>query len=248
MSTRRIIAIADPHLGSIEGDVERMVEFIRSIDPTSTQLLFLGDLFHIWAGPRKYHTASVKTLMEELAIFRQKGGISYLIAGNRDVFFPEISDPTHTKPFPFSIISGEHCHIQLGKHRIVAVHGDTVNSKDLQYLKWRKLIRHWLFRGIFHLIPAFGVKRIMVSLERKLKGTNMAFRKSFPEEEWCRFLEEIHQRLSPDLLLAGHFHPETPIVTELKDLKGVVVPAWNPTGEYLEIDTDLTLTFKSFHS
>lgn len=245
MNPHNLIVIADPHLGSVEGDVQQMVDFIRSIDTHSTQLLFLGDLFHIWAGPQKYHTTKVMTLMKELSSFRKRGGVSYLIAGNRDVFLPEITNPAHTHPFPFSFISGEYCFIELAGSKIVAAHGDTINSKDLQYLKWRKVVRSWWFRAFFNLIPAFWVKKIMISLERKLKGTNMAFRKVFPDEEWQHFLKMIDQTFNPDLLIAGHFHPKDPIITNMKNFKGVVVPAWNPGGRYLEISTDLALSFKS---
>ena len=63
MGDKNIIAIADPHLGVTPGDVKEMIRFIGTLDPIDNDLLFLGDLFHIWAGPKKYHTPPVESML-----------------------------------------------------------------------------------------------------------------------------------------------------------------------------------------
>ncbi len=128
----------------------------------------------------------------------------------------------------------------------MAVHGDTVNSKDKQYLRWRRLVRSRLFRGFFSLIPAWKVKKIMFKLEEGLKQTNMEFRREFPSEEWNKYVKEIHKKHSPAVLLAGHFHPDSPIVSEFNSTVGIVIPDWCKNQTYLEIESDLTYNLREF--
>ncbi|MBU3917322.1 metallophosphoesterase, partial [bacterium] len=164
---KNIIAIADSHLGTTQGDVETMICFLETLNPEKEELLFLGDLFHIWAGPLKYHTSQVKKLLSSLRVFQQNGGKTHLVVGNRDVFLPRISRNNPVSFLPFDSINGEYVILKRQGGTLMAVHGDTVNSKDKQYLRWRRLLRSTLFRGFFNLMPAWKVKKIMFNLEEK---------------------------------------------------------------------------------
>ncbi|MBU2514988.1 metallophosphoesterase [bacterium] len=247
MSIKKLIVIADSHLGTIKGDVDQMIGFISSLDPQKSELLFLGDLFHIWAGPFKYRTSVVNSLMEALFSFRESGGISYMVAGNRDAFLPEKQQNEQNDLYPFSKIALEQLEIDLPGGKLIAVHGDTINSTDKQYLRWRALIRSKPFRWAFNLIPANRVKKILLILEENLKKTNTAFRKEFPEDEWQQFLESVYSSHSPDLLIAGHYHPASPIIDRYESMIGMIIPAWCGSFSYLEIDERLNIEFKQLY-
>lgn len=246
MKEKKLIVIADSHLGSTENDVELMIQYIDTLNPRENELIFLGDLFHIWAAPVKYHSGSVIQLLDAIKSFNDNGGISHLVVGNRDIFFQE--HPLHnlSPSLPFHSISKEFLKLNRNGKRLFFHHGDTVNSKDTQYLRWRKIVRSKLFQLCFKLIPAAKVKKIMKDAELAFKTTNKAFRITFPEQEWSRFLKETYQKYQPDFLFIGHFHPEEPVITEWKSLKGVVVPDWMKDYSFLEIDSDLTFHFKKF--
>ncbi len=246
MDNREIIAIADPHLGTKKGDVDHILRFLHSLPPEKTKLLFLGDLFHIWAGPRKYHTEPVQRLMQGLEQFREKGGELFLVTGNRDAFFPGRPVSANESRLPFDLIAPDFLEITVKSKKLIAFHGDTINSKDKRYLRWRKLIRLRLFQGVFSIIPAGQVKKIMFSLEEKLKQTNMAFRKEFPEEEWLTFIQSIYEKHHPNLVLAGHFHPREPIVTQHQTTTGLIVPDWCENHVYLSIKDDLSYCITHF--
>jgi len=247
MNKREIITIADPHLGSNQGDVDHFIKFLGSLPPRETRLLFLGDLFHIWAGPKKYHTDTVQDLMQALAQFRSKGGETYLVTGNRDVLFPGKPIDTQGSELPFDLIAPDYLELTTESGKLIAFHGDTVNTKDKQYLRWRKLIRHRLFQWIFlNLIPAKRVKRIMFSLEEKLKQTNPTFRKDFPEEEWQNFVQSVYQEHHPRLILAGHFHPSEPIISKHETVTALVVPDWCNNQKFLIIKDDLSFNHSKF--
>ncbi len=239
MPEKKIIAIADPHLGAISGDVDAMAEFINSIDPNRFEILFLGDLFHIWAGPAKYHTSTVKRLLNVLKTFQLKGGVVHLVVGNRDVFMPEVRENKQKSHLPFNSVSNDSIVLVRESGKLMAFHGDTINSQDKNYLRWRRLIRTRLFRLFFNMIPASRVKKIMLQLEEKLKHTNMAFRNHFPTEEWEKFVSTIIKKNAPSLLIAGHFHPKQPVVLKSGFTTAVVVPDWCTTHGYLEINNSL---------
>lgn len=246
MTQRKIKVIADSHLGTKPGDEERMIRFIDSVDPSVYSILFLGDLFHIWAGPKRYHTPSVSRVLERISEFRRAGGSTYLVAGNRDVFFREEKNFREKNRLPFDRIELNFMELEFNGRKLLAFHGDTVNRLDRQYLCWRKLIRSAWFRFIFGLLPSPLVKKIMFSLEEKLKRTNPSFRKAFPEEEWLAFLESVAAEFDPAMVLAGHFHPEAPIVSQVRSLTGIVVPGWCESAKYLEITEDLSYKCMQF--
>lgn len=238
MNNRTVYVIADSHLGAKEGDVDVLIQFLSSLMPSQSEVLFLGDLFHIWAGPEKFHTELVKKLLGFLANFRQQNGLVYLVTGNRDVFFPEIPGKKATS-LPFDRIATESFLLKKQYNQLLAIHGDTINSRDHKYLRWRALIRNPLFQLPFRLMPSSKVKKIMFSLEEKLKLTNMAFRRSFPQEEWLKFLKNINFILAPKLLIAGHFHPDALIEDRVEETTGLVIPDWCDHYFYLTIDESL---------
>lgn len=92
ITEKTILTLADSHLGTRAGDLETMATFIQSVDVDAEEILFLGDLFHIWAGPPKYHTDDVRSLLDVLLAFQQRGGRAHLVVGNRDIFLPVYTD------------------------------------------------------------------------------------------------------------------------------------------------------------
>ncbi|MDH5561389.1 MAG: metallophosphoesterase [Deltaproteobacteria bacterium] len=237
MKKQRLIVIADSHLGTREGDLKRMLAFIETIDPKEDELLFLGDLFHIWAAPLGYHTDQVSLLLSGLMDFKQSGGRVHLVMGNRDVFFTD-KDENEDSRLPFTTIRRDFLEFRIKDKKILFIHGDTVNSLDTQYLKWRKTVRSRWFKAAFSCVPSFYVKKIMFSLEDKLKNTNLEFRKKFPQEEWQKYLLMVKEKYQADFLLIGHFHPKEPILTELPGIRGIVVPDWHDNQNYYLIDQD----------
>jgi len=225
-----IIIIADPHLGTQTGDVDQMVSFIRSIDPQQAKLVFLGDLFHIWAGPSRYHSKQVRLLLSEIEAYQKSGGETYLVVGNRDVLFSKFEkDPQY---LPFNRIANDFLSLTLGKQHIVFNHGDLVNRQDRKYLKWRRFVRHPLFEFTMNTLPAKLASQILTSGEKNLKLTNHTFRKEFPKSEWASFIDRCFSNYQYDFLFIGHFHPKEMILDSFRSSTAVVVPAWISQQSY----------------
>lgn len=240
--TRKIYVLADGHLGANSGGLDRLLGFIAGLEPKSSSLVFLGDLFHVWAGPKKYHSPEVTELMQALQAFDQAGGEARLVVGNRDVFF-KAGAPYPDPNLPFVEISPDFLILLQGEKKLLFTHGDLVNSQDVKYLKWRKIVRSKAFRLFFAMLPSSRVKKIMFGVEGELKKTNQAFRLAFPEEEWQSFIAQTYDTHPFDLLMVGHFHPAEPIITPLKGSIAMVLPDWLSRSEILQVNEDCTYEF-----
>lgn len=248
MINKNLVVIADPHLGVIPGDVEEMGRFIETLDPAVSELVFLGDLFHIWAGPEKYHTPLVSRMLESLRGYRKVGGRVFLVVGNRDAFLSGHPKNRRLQHLPFDAIFPDFGILKPGSREVMVVHGDTVNQHDVRYLRWRRTIRHPLFERFFDLLPASWVKRIMFRLEANLQQTNMEYRRQFPVVEWDCFVDRAAAEHGVDLLLCGHFHPKELIIKTSGNTTAIVVPDWIREGAYLRVDADLSYELCRFRS
>ena len=219
-----IVIIADPHLGTQTDDVDQMISFIRTLDPQQSKLVFLGDLFHIWAGPSRYHSKPVRMLLSEIGVYQESGGETYLVVGNRDVLFRKFEK--NSQYLPFNKIANDFLSLKFGKHHIIFNHGDLVNRQDQKYLKWRRFVRHPGFEFLMNALPVKMANQILVSGEKNLKLTNHSYRKVFPEGEWESFIERCFLDYHYDFLFIGHFHPKEIILNSVKSGTAVVVPGW----------------------
>ena len=231
---KTIYVMADAHLGAAAGDLDRFLAWAKTLPPLQSEFLFLGDLFHVWAGPKAYHTPLVTRLMEFLTRFHGQGGGSRLVVGNRDVFF-RFGKGFPMAELPFAEIAPDFLTLQLKGVKVLATHGDLVNRHDHAYLRWRRWVRSWWFQAAFGLLPSSQVKTLMLHLEAAIKQTNQEFRLAFPEEEWITFLKQTQEAMGFDLLLAGHFHPKDLIETPLPQGKGLVLPDWMQSGTLLTL-------------
>ena len=243
MNHNKVVVVADSHLESMANDVRCMADFLRTIQPAEHILVFLGDLFHVWVESPRYHTKKIKGLMDELTAFRRQGGTIHLVVGNRDLFFTSRNSFSEESHLPFDSVTLDFLALPFAGGLIVAHHGDTVNRKDYRYLRWRKIVRSSLVRYIFNKLPARKVKSILWDMERRMKRTNIEFKHTFPDEEWALFVKDVHHKYSPAILVVGHFHPESPIVTKYRTSTGIVVPAWHKTRNYLLVDSQLNYRF-----
>ncbi len=196
--------IADAHLGGPGGPPGPLVEQLDSLQPERCdRLVLLGDLFQAWVGSRKFETAGIAEVVAALRRVRARGIPVHYIEGNRDFFLA-------SSPYAdaFDTIGSEVAFESAGR-RYLAVHGDGLNDRDLQYLAWRALSKSRLSRLLVLRTPRRFAQRVVEKTERKLSKTNFKHKAALPEAAIRTYAE---RRLSEghDTLLLGHFHePQT---------------------------------------
>ena len=195
-----VVVVADAHLGGPGGGGEDLADQLRALQPARCgRVLFLGDLFHLWIGSRRFETAEVRRLAPVIRDLRRRGiRVSY-VEGNRDFFlaggeYDDLFDDC-----------GREIRFEAGGAKYLAVHGDGLNRRDWRYRCWRRLSKNAVSRWLAFRLPSGIGRRLATSTERGLSATNLEHKKRIPERAIRRYaarrLAEGH-----DVLLLGHFH------------------------------------------
>lgn len=195
-----VAVIADAHLGGPGGSGEDLAEQLGALESgRCARVLFLGDLFHLWIGSRRFETPEIRRLAAAIRGLRRRGiRVSY-VEGNRDFF---LADGAYGDLF-------DDCGREVGFDaegvKYLAIHGDGLNPRDWRYRCWRRLSKNAASRWLTFRLPRAVGRRIVASTERGLARTNLEHKAAIPGAVIRRYAE---RRLAEgnDVLLLGHFH------------------------------------------
>ncbi len=224
---KRLI-IADPHLGTRDGDAQAMVALVEKAERAGIgEILYLGDTFVYLVGMSKFWTSSIERVLGAWDGFRSRGGIVRLIEGNRDFFLDEQSLACRVDQSALEL------EFESGEVKYRLVHGDKVNQRDWQYLFWSRLSKCSLARLWARWLPRRLAVAIVRNMEARLAKTNRKFRYVKPVEALRAEAFRSFDR-GVDVQLFGHFHS---LWTFSKGGKNaMVVPAWLETRQSLMVD------------
>lgn len=226
-----LVIVGDVHLDRNDRHGPAFVEFLGSLGSTVSRLVLLGDLFNLWIGDRDLEQPHQKAVIAALADLRRRGVVVRYMEGNRDY---RIGAAYAGTAFD-DVVAGEVVERHGGRSLALA-HGDLVNVADRNYRAWRAFSRSAPVWGLFQLLPRRRRFRVAESLERRLRGTNVAMKSAFPERavrDWAaRRLAAGH-----DVVVLGHFHDEFDRAADPPSAPGriVVVPLWTDARRYLRV-------------
>jgi UDP-2,3-diacylglucosamine hydrolase len=186
--------------------------------------LFLGDLFHIWVGDRRYETRQIGACVPAIRRVRERGIETVYIEGNRDFF---LSGSVYASAF--TEVTLEHSFV-CGGVRYLAAHGDGINAADRRYLFWRWLSKSALSRALFQRIPGRAARAIVHRAERKLARTNFRHRRHLPVQALEAFGRD-RLKQGHDVVLLGHFHRDWNCQIGKGEVR--IVDAWYQTPALL---------------
>lgn len=132
-----LIFISDLHLHPNHPElIQALSHFFENKITSDSYLFILGDLFETWLGDdsglQLYHE-----VISLLARQSKKGSRIYFMHGNRDFLVgSDFSKVTGVTLIP------DYYKIELGEHKILLLHGDTLCTKDEDYQKFRQLVRN----------------------------------------------------------------------------------------------------------
>ena len=225
--------VADSHLDLVQAPCSEFVEMLDAL-PEAQALVCLGDLFKVWLALPKFWTNTHREVMDAFRKQRDKGVEVVFIAGNREKLLPREGGVNLRDPFPFTRLSLSDWRMNWGSLRLAFIHGDTINSRDLQYLRWRAVSNSSPFEAVFRVMPGPMARWIAERLEALLSKTNRELRIEFPEDEVLRFAETHLQGL--DHYFVGHFHLDLEIRIDNHPGSLRLVPDWLGTRRILRID------------
>jgi UDP-2,3-diacylglucosamine hydrolase len=224
-----IIFISDLHLQEEQPDMTAL--FLRFMDHEARHakaLYILGDLFELWIGDDHLSDFN-QTILTALRTATARGLSVYFTHGNRDFLLGKKSlNFTGCQLLPEAYVAN------IGGIPTLLMHGDTLCTDDVAYLKFRKKSRHWLVQKLFLLMPL--KQRLAIAARgRKASQVHTANTPSHIMDVNQNTVETVMNKYGVRHLIHGHTHREA---THHFQLNGhpatrTVLGAWHERGSAL---------------
>ena len=217
-----MIVCADAHIGERPETLKAFFEACDTLEASRpSHFVVLGDLFDFFIGLPGWATPEQTQVFDRIRRLKEAGIFTAYIEGNRD-FFLKDTDLCRV----FNVI-GPTFTADVKGHKILFVHGDTLNRRDWRYLTWRAISKSPPIYGLTRILPRPLLLRLYRWTERRLKRTNFRYRKQVPLEA-VRAFAARHAEV--EAVVLGHFH------REFSDSAGGVrifgLPAFQDTGRF----------------
>ena len=228
--TGEILFISDCHLDDRRPEITRALsEFLERRAARADCLYILGDLFEVWLGDDDPVEAQqpVVDALRSLA----KNIPVYFMAGNRDFLLgAEFAGTVGLQ------LLDEPRLLQLGRHRVVLIHGDTLCTDDRDYQQFRALVRSPEWQADFLARPLAERRRIAAQL-RSDSADAMAQKADEIMDVNAQAVESCFRANAVDTIIHGHTH--RPAVHRYPaDLTRYVLGDWNPGPSFLSWHPD----------
>lgn len=230
----KTLFISDLHLDADNPAITQC--FLRFVKGAagSDALYILGDFFEVWVGDddRNQLTDSVANALTELA---DTGTRIYLMHGNRD--------------FLLGKAYAERCHAQLIDepaiidcygHTLALIHGDSLCTRDLDYMKFRKMVRSERWQNDF--LERSLVERHMIAQQTRQQSKEQSSHKASDIMDVTpQAVIDLLYETSVNILIHGHTHRPSVHTIRLQDpINGlneavrIVLGSWDAKGWALE--------------
>ena len=149
--------VSDLHLSQVRPDkLTLFKDFLMGPAKKADALYILGDLFEdFWIGVDDMLPPN-PDVMTALREFTQHTEIPlFIMCGNRDFHLnSDFADKTGSQ------LITDPTEINLGKEKVLLMHGDTLCTDDVKYQRWRRFITHPFIKWIYSIMPYALRKKI----------------------------------------------------------------------------------------
>lgn len=227
-----ILLISDLHLEEQRPDITRaFLHFLATRARQADALYILGDFFEAWVGDdgMSAYQQSIARALRELT---DSGTRLYLMHGNRDFLIgKQFCRETGAE------LLNDPCLVTLEGKRVLLMHGDSLCTQDLAYMKLRRWLRHPLTLFILRHLPL----STRFKLARKLRSESKAQTRMKAAE-----IIDVTPELIPQVLAQHgvttliHGHTHRPATHDLRvngqPARRIVLGDWDACGWALQID------------
>ncbi len=221
--------ISDLHLSEERSDLtELFLKFLHDYTARAESLYILGDFFEYWIGDDD-QTPLSRSVAQALNILSQKNCKIYFTHGNRDFLVGK----RFAKSAGMKILK-DYTVINLYGVPTLLMHGDTLCTQDIAYLKFRKKVRNPITQFLFLCKKLESRRNIALQLRAMSKSH---IPRVDPEildvtaSEIPRIMKKYHTKL----LIHGHTHRPGVELIKMGDefVKRIVLSDWEDTGNFL---------------
>ena len=227
----RHLFISDLHLEAKRPDITRA--FLRFLEEQASQtdaLYILGDFFEVWLGDDNPDSLADQISAALLALSRQ-GTAIYLMHGNRDFLIGKafcrrsgatlLKDPTL---------------IQINGERVLLMHGDSLCTDDIGYMRMRRWLRNPRSLFILRNLPLKTRHRIGRKLRNESQTRTRYKSLDITDVNQDEVLRVMRAH-DVNTLIHGHTHRPAvhPLEINGKAVQRIVLRDWDKAGWVLEV-------------
>nr|WP_302056088.1 UDP-2,3-diacylglucosamine diphosphatase [Pseudomonas sp. SBB6] len=224
--------ISDLHLQEERPDITRaFVDLLDGRARHAEALYILGDFFEAWIGDDAM-TPFQTSICQALRALSDSGTQVFLMHGNRDFLLGQafcqaagctlLADPSV---------------VEMGGEPVLLMHGDSLCTRDLAYMKMRRYLRNPLSLWILRHLPLSTRQK----LARKLRSESRAQTRMKANDIVDVTAEEvprIMQQFGVRTLVHGHTHRPAihKLVVDDQPARRIVLGDWDRQGWALQVD------------
>lgn len=223
--------ISDLHLAPERPQIIDLFErFVSEVAVKADTLYILGDFVEYWLGDDD-RAEGLKTAFSAFDQLKEAGTNVFMMHGNRDFLIgDDLAARCH-----FQLIE-DPLPIQIQNHPALLMHGDTLCTDDVDYQKFRTMVRNTDWQNDFLSKPLQEREQIALSLREQSKQATADKSPDIMDVNQDAVVETIrHHGIST--LIHGHTH--RPAIHEFEvdgnPVKRIVLGDWYETGSYLRI-------------
>lgn len=226
--------ISDLHLsGERENITALFIDFLDQRASKADALYILGDLFEVWPGDDMIQP-DYQSSISKLKQLSDNGLPIFVMQGNRDF----LMDDKFAELSGVSLIEDPTI-IDLYGTPSLLMHGDTLCTDDIDYQKFRKMVRNPTWKKEFFSLPD-AERLAMTTKYRKVSKVETAKKEMSIMDVNQQTVETIMLEKNIQQLIHGHTH--RPAIHEFsvnnKNMKRIVLGDWFEHGSVLVCNED----------
>jgi UDP-2,3-diacylglucosamine hydrolase len=217
--------ISDSHLDALRPDItQHFVEFIKTRAAKARVLYILGDLFEVWLGDDD-PAENLSPIFDALHNLSKHTKI-FFMAGNRDFL---VGDQL-AKKLNFEILK-EPTFITLNQQKTALLHGDSLCTDDVDYQKFKALVRSKNWQQDFLAKPLSERQHIALQLRKDSQKATQNKQIGITD---VNSKSVLHYFKSHNVSQIIHGHTHRPAVHITNHLTRFVLGDWQPNASYLQ--------------
>jgi UDP-2,3-diacylglucosamine hydrolase len=229
--TEEILFISDLHLAAERPQIiELFSTFVDDIAVVVDTLYILGDFLEYWIGDDDPATG-LQPVFDALGRLHAAGTTVHFMHGNRDFLIGEaLAERCHFDIIPDPMV------VDLHGERVLLMHGDLLCTDDLEYQKFRAMVRNpaWITEVLSKPVEQ------RLALAASLRDTSkqaVAEKSEYIMDVNQQAVEAFMREQRATLLIHGHTH--RPGIHDFNldgtAAKRIVLGDWYDSGSYLRI-------------
>lgn len=233
--------ISDLHLNPQQPlVVEGFLNFLQGRAKNAQRLYILGDFFDAWIGDDDDHPLALK-IQEALRAYSTQTP-TFFMRGNRDFLIgPKFAEQTGVTLLDDSAL------VDLGGHKALLMHGDTLCTEDREYLEFRAMVRSPQWQAQVLALP-LDQRRMMAADLRKKSLSMNAIKAQDIMDVTPAEVERVMMEANVSLLIHGHTHRPAHHTLTLNEQPAErwVLGDWHDSGWYISAEPNGELELVEF--